>query len=59
MSRAQILTMERKSLASRLNVLENSLRSHLASKGKLCTCCELPEALCRCLKRKPSENVVR
>jgi hypothetical protein len=31
--------------------LDTSLRAHLESKGKLCTCCELPSDLCRCVTR--------
>jgi hypothetical protein len=38
------------------NFLDVSLRAHLAAKGALCPCCELPKGLCRCISR---ENHIR
>jgi hypothetical protein len=46
--RSQAVVMEIK--AAR-NVLDTSLKAHLADKGELCLCCELPNDLCRCVKR--------
>ena len=33
------------------NFLDQSLRAHLESKGALCSNCEQPNDLCRCIKR--------
>jgi hypothetical protein len=33
------------------SILDSSLKAHLANKGKLCLHCELPNDLCKCVKR--------
>lgn len=33
------------------NFLDTSLRAHLEAKGELCSCCQQPFDLCRCVTR--------